>query len=268
MTVINEDLDLPDGGAPHPVQVRIRLAGAQGRPVLGRVISTGKTIVGQRLLTREDGIDSSGYWSVDLPANSDISPGGTTWYIQRQVGCDLFDSYVSVPVTGGPYEASTLEDDPVGEIAPSSLSNHAADTALHGGGVEVDFKFLTTDTVVTGTGGGFFTSHIAGTMVTIPDLDRPVYLFAHGPVLQQSGGPAEQSWGIYPQGSTGVFFALDSVLPADIDTTNARTFDLMARLPAHSAGNYVIGATGTSGNLTARSPATTLQKLSLRAVTA
>lgn len=267
MTTVYEDLDLPNGGTPQPAEVRIRLAGAQGRPVAGRVISTGKTIVGTLQLRTGAGITESGIWEADLPGNSDITPDGTTWLVERKVGCDRFEMYIDVPVTGGPYEASTLEADPLGTITPSALSGHASDVALHGGGIEVDFKAVTTSVTVTGTGGGLFATTVAGTMVTIPDLARPVYLFAHGPVIQPSGGPAEQSWGIYPASTTGVFFALDSTLPPDIDTTNTRTFDLMARLPPHSAGNYVIAATGTSGNLTARSPASTLQKLTLRAET-
>lgn len=269
MTVVFEDLDLPDSSTPWPAQVRVRLAGAQGRPVLGRRLSTGSAIVGETVLSTGNGINNAGYWALDLPAQSDISPGGTTWRIERHVpggGCLPFVSFITVPITGGPYEASTLEDDPLGEITPSALANHAADLLLHGGGIEVAFASISTAVTVTGTGGGLFTAAVPGLLVTVPDLARPVYLFGHVPGIQEPGGPSEGSFGIYPAGNTGIFAALDGVPVPDMDTTTARVVDPMARLAAHSPGDYVIAGTGAGGNLTLRVAASVLGLASIRAI--
>lgn len=270
MTVIYEDLDLPDTGTPWPAEVRIRLAGAQGRPVLGKTVSTNKTIVGETLLRTGagGGISNAGLWQADLVPNADILPAGTTYHVARKVGCQVYESYVSVPVTGGPYEAFTLEDDPLGTITPSALSAHASDLALHGGGIEVDYAEFNTAVTVTGTGGGFTVAAVPGLTVTVPDLARPVYLFAHVPVIQPSGGPAEASWGLFVSGSLGAFAALDVVAPPDIDTTTPRHVELFARLDPLSGGDYVVGATGVGGNLTTRAGTSAIAYASLRAVAA
>lgn len=269
MTVVFEQLQLPAGGAPNPVSVLVRLAGAQGRPVRGETVSTNTAIVGSKFLTIGNGIDSSGYWELDLQPSSDILPPGTTWYCRRQVGCDLYESYLSVPITGGPYEAFTLEDDPLGTITPSALSAHASDLALHGGGVELDFKFVNTAIVVTGSSGGLIMAPVTGTRVTVPDLARPVYLHGHIQAEQQSGGPTEQSWAVMKDdGIYGVFASLDSINPAGLNTTVPRPGNLWARLPAHSQGNYLICGTGSGGNLTAKLFGSAINLVFLRAFTA
>lgn len=270
MTIIYEDLDLPiAGGTPYPAEVRIRLAGAQGRPVLGKKISQAGTVAGEVLLsTANGGISSTGYWEADLWPNSDLSPGGTTYLVTRKVGCDAFATFISVPVTGGPYEASTREDDPLGEITPSALAAHAGDLALHGGGIQIDYKEVVTTVVVTGSGGGIFSAPVLGTTIVVPDLARPLRLHGHVPALQQPGGPTEESWGIFPLGTYGFFAELDSVSPSGLNTTIVRHGELWARLPAHSAGQYVIAGTGQSGNLTAVFAGSVLQKGFLEAITA
>lgn len=270
MTVIYEDLDLPDSSTPWPAEVRIRLAGAQGRPVLGKKISTGGTIVGELLLsTANGGIDGSGVWSADLWPSSDISPEGTTWRIERNVpACQSFVTFITSPITGAPVEASTVEDDPLGEIAASALSAHAGRLDLHGGGIEVAFASISTTVVVTGTSGGLVTAAVPGLLISVPDLARPIYVIGHVPGLQQSGGPAEGTFGIYPQGSLGIFAGLDSVPVPDMDTTTVRSVEPFGRLPSHSPGNYVIAGTGTGGNLTLKCAASVLNLASIRAVAA
>lgn len=263
MTIVYEDLDLPAGATPYPLDVRVRLAGAAGRPVLGKVVSTGKRIMGEQVLTLGDGISDAGLWSLDLPGNDDILPPGTTWYVRRQVGCEVEISYLNVPVTGGPFEAFTREDDPLGTITPSALSAHAADVDLHGGGIIIDRKVVTTSGVVTGSGGGLFCAEVPGTTITIPDLPRPVKVYARIPALQQTGGPAEHSWLLQPSGVPGVFSCLDSVNPAGLNTTTPRLANLFAVLDPHTPGNYVVAATGSSGNLTAKYGPSVLQKLSI-----
>lgn len=270
MTVIFEDLDLPGipGGTPWPAEVRIRLAGAQGRPVLGRTVSTNKAIVGELLLsTANGGITDAGYWEADLHPNSDIQPEGTTYLVTRKIGCVEFSSYLTVPITGGPYEAFTREDDPLGEITPSALSAHASDSQLHGGGIEYDFKYINAATVITGSAGGLTLAPLTGTMITVPDVARAVMLHGHLPALQQTGGPTDQSWGLFNVAlGYGAFAALDAVTPASLGTVASRHVDLWARVPAHSPGNYVIAGTGQSGNLTAKANASDIQKAFLQAL--
>lgn len=269
MTVIYEDLDLPDTSTPWPAEVRVRLAGAQGRPVLGKTVSTGKAIVGEKLLSTGNGITNAGIWTLDLVPNSDILPENTTYRIERSVpGCGTFLSFITVPVTGGPFEAFTVEDDPLGTITPSALAAHASRLDLHGGGIEVAFASISSTVTVTGTGGGLFSAAVAGLTVTVPDLARPVYLIGHIPAIQPPGGPAEGSFGIYPQNSLGIFAQLDGENIPDMDTTTARTVDPFVRLPAHTPGDFVIAGQGAGGNLTARVAATVLTLASLRAVAA
>ncbi len=271
MTTIFEDLDLPNvGGTPTPAEVRIRIAGAQGKPQLAKKISEAGTIIGELLLsTWNGGISSTGYWEADLWPTSDLSPGGLTYLVTRKVGCDVFQTFISVPVTGGPFEASTQEDDPLGEITPSALAGHAGDVTLHGGGIQIDYKFIQTTATVTGSAGGLVLSPLTGTMVTVPDLARPVHLIAHFPAVQPSGGPSEQNWGLFKSDSGfGAFAALDAASPAGLTTADDRAVELFAQLPAHSAGSYVIAGSGASGNFTARVAASAIQKCSLRAMAA
>jgi hypothetical protein len=130
---VTGNFDLPDGGAPYPAQVRVRLAGAQGLPILGIQISTGREIVGETVLTQADGIEADGSWSVPLVGQGDISPEGTTWRIERRLPSGIeYVTFHTVPVTGGPYAAYTLEDDPLGAIASSALSAHAAKRGIGG----------------------------------------------------------------------------------------------------------------------------------------
>jgi hypothetical protein len=268
VTFVNEDLDLPNSGTPWPAEVRVRLAGAQGRPVLGRQNSTGNSIVGEVVLSTGNGINNAGFWELDLIPSNDILPEGTRWRCERRVGgCQTYVSFLNVPVTGGPYAATLLEDDLMGEITPSALSFHASDLALHGGGIEIDFKYIDSAVVVTGTGGGLTLTPIPGLQITVPDLARAVMVHGRVPAMQQTGGPSEQSWGIFATDSGyGAFASLDSITPAGLVTTNSRTGDLWVRLPSHSAKNYAIAATGQGGNLTAKANASVLQRAFLRAV--
>jgi hypothetical protein len=263
MPIVFEDLDLP-GGATPDVAVDVRLAGNGGRPIIGKTISTGKLITGTEHLRIGQGIDEEGIWSLDLPGNSDIQPSGTTWRVDRYVGCDVFTSYLSVPVTGGPFEAFTLEADPLNDIDPGALAGHASNSALHGGGIELDYAEITSSVIV--TGAAFNLAAVPGLQIDIPDLARPVYVYGHLPALQTSGGPSEQSWGIFRDGVLSTFSALDAVSPAGLNTTTTRLALPFVRLPAHSSGSYVIGGGGNSGNLTARLLPSAINKASIFAV--
>lgn len=270
MTVVYEDLDLPDGGVPG-AYVEVRLAGGGGRPIAGRRVSTGSLIVGTTYLRNGAGIDSAGVWQMDLVPNSDILPEGTTWYVRRVIGCDEFISYISVPITGGPFEAFTIEDDPLGTIAPSALSAHASDLSLHGGGIEVDYAEIVSSVVVTGS--ALSAAAVPGLQITIPDLARPVYIYAKAAVELDgagTGGADDVSLGIFPSGSLGAFSAYDAVALLEANAAaggTAETLHSVARLPAHSPGDYVAGAQRTTTPFAARVVASVISKAILYAVT-
>jgi hypothetical protein len=269
MTVVKEQLGQPGPGTPWPLEVIIRLAGPGGRPVLGKVISTGETIVSERRLRSGDGINNSGYWELDLEPNSDIKPDGTTWFLERRAAsCTVYESFITVPITGGPFDAFYLEDDPLGTITPSALSAHASDQTLHGGGIQVDFKYIQTATIVTGSGGGLTLAPLTATQITVPDLARPIMLHGRLPLVQPSGGPNAASWGIFNVAlGYGAFGSLDSINAISLSATTNQTYNLWAELPAHSPGNYNLAGTGSSGNLTSQVACNALQRAFLRAVT-
>lgn len=128
MTLVFEDKDLPGGDAPGAVAVNVTLWGA-GQPITGRQVSTGKVITG----TKNVSVDNTGYWELDLVPNADIAPDGTTYRIDQLVGCDRYITYINVPVTGGPFNVLTIEDDAMNTVAASALSVHASDITLHAG---------------------------------------------------------------------------------------------------------------------------------------
>lgn len=247
MPIVYEDLDLPAGGSPN-AEVRITLVGAGGRPIAGRVQSTGKTVVGTTILTYDNGgINSAGIWSAGLVSNTDILPANTTYLIEREVGCNVPQIFVSVPASGGPFEASTIEDDPLNAIEPSVLSQHGADLALHGGGIELAWQDMTT--VATVTGAAFTIAQIPGLQVVVPDLARPVHLLARVFLATVSGAGAQDVQAcIAPSsavtgGQINALSVIDAVFFEGTDDDAIPTDKWMyARLPAHSAETYVVGA--------------------------
>lgn len=271
MPVVFEDLDLPAGGAPN-AEVRITLVGGGGRPIAGRVQSSGKTIVGTTRLTYDNGgINSQGIWSANLVSNTDILPENTTYLIEREVGCDVPQIFVSVPASGGPFEASTIEDDPLNSIEPSVLSQHAADLALHGGGIEIDYAEITT--AVTVTGGAIAVGNVSTLQITVPDLNRPVYLYGNLYVATVSGAGAQDvQGGIAPISAvTGSQINALALLNASFfegtdDDSIPTLLQFFARLPPHSASDYVIGASRISSPFNIRILSTALSKSTFYAV--
>lgn len=271
MPVVFEDLDLPAGGAPN-AEVRITLVGAGGRPITGRVVATNKKIVGTSRLTYDNGgINSEGIWSANLVPNSNIIPANTTYLIEREVGCDVPQIFVSVPASGGPFEASTIEDDPLNSIEPSVLAQHAADLSLHGGGIELDYAELTT--TVTVTGGAVALGNIPALQITVPDLARPVYLYGRLYLATVSGAGAQDvTIGIansaFVAGSQiNALAALDLAFFEGVDDDTIPTvLAAFARLPAHSPGDYVIGANRVTTPFNVRVLSTVLSKSTFYAI--
>lgn len=271
MPVVFEDLDLPAGGAPN-AEIRITLVGAGGRPITGRVVSTGKKIVGtSRLTYYNGGINSQGIWSADLVANSQILPANTTYLIEREVGCDTPQIFVSVPASGGPFEASTIEDDPLNSIEPSILSQHAADLSLHGGGIELDYAELTT--TVTVTGAALAVGNIATMQLTVPDLNRPVYLYGNLYVATVVGAGAQDVQGGIASISSlsgsqiNALGLLNATFLEGVDDDALPTLlEFFVRLPPHSAGDYVIGASRVTSPFNVRILSTGLSKSTFYAI--
>lgn len=258
MPIVMQDFDLPGGGTP-PTEVLITLWGA-GQPIVGKQVSTGKYILGtKRIIPNGDGI-----WSADLVGNSDILPSGTSYQISYTFSCDTQSVYVSVPVTGGPFTPQDIEVDAMNSVAPPILDVHAANNLLHGGGIELDYAEITSSVVVTGTGPAF--AAVPGLQITVPDVPRPVYVYARAPVQQTSGGPTEAAMGIHSAAVAPFLFLLLDFSTIAVNTTNPRMNYLMVKLPPHSGGDYVVTATGSSGNLTTMFAASTLSKAWIFAV--
>lgn len=262
--MVFEDLDLPGGVGAPPYVVEITLWGA-GRPIVGKEVSTNQYIGG----TYRPPIDSNGIWSAELVSNTDILPGGTTYRIVHNFGCDVYTTYISVPITGGPFDTQSIEVDAMNEVAPPILSIHASDLLLHGGGIELDYAELVTATVVTGGATGY--GAVPGVVVTVPDVPRPVYLHGHSNLVQQSGGPTAGTLGLHPitaAPSYLAFFQLEGSIAQTMSTTVGPTLDVWARLPPHSGGDYVLTARGNSGNFTVVVNGSVLTKTFLRAIAA
>lgn len=174
MPTVYEDLDLP-GGLTPTAAIEIYLAGAGGKPVLGQQISTGKTIAGTRRLSLGNGINDAGQWQLDLPGNDDIVPSGTTWRVHRRCDCHVYDTFISVPVTGGPYEALLLEDDPLNAIDQSTLATMRAD---------IDEElFFTQQTANQGPVTSTSFVDLTNLVATIEVPDKPFILEANIPLL-------------------------------------------------------------------------------------
>lgn len=262
MTIVFEDLDLP-GGGDIKCAIEVVLWGA-GRPTVGTQVSTNKKIVG----VTHPPVDAAGQWSLDLVGNDDIVPTGTTYRISRNcTGCDEDITFISVPVTGGPFETTSMEVDAMNSVTPPQLSIHASDFNLHGGGFELDFASLSSEVTVTGSAGAV--AIVTGVQVTVPDLPRPIYLFGKAPFKQPPGaGPAEAVLAINPALNLGALAILDHTflegLNTDAETTTAF---VVVRLPPHSAGDYALTAKGNTSNFTAVISANPLNKAILWAET-
>lgn len=262
MITVMEDLDLPGSGTP-PALIEITLWGA-GRPVVGREVSTGKYIAGtKRIVPNNDGI-----WSAELVSNLDIIPEGTTYQIKHLLGCDNIESYISVPITGGPFTPQQIEVDAMNSVAAPALSIHASDLLLHGGGIELDYADIVSDIVVTGTGSTY--AAIPGLVVTVPDVARPVYLYGQVSLTQQSGGPTAATVALVAGtlATPGIFASLDAETRNGLVTTvdQAAKAQLMVRLAPHSGGDYQMGARGNSSNFTVVVRASVLGRASIHAI--
>lgn len=146
----------------------------------------------------------------------------------------------------------TSADDPTWEgsdVTPNIP--HAGDDTIHGGGQEVDYAKVTTS--ITGwTVSTFFLHPIAGCVVTVPDLDHPVYLEAGIPI-HHSAANCQVSTHIAAASASDIVFGTEiGASFAFIGTAGKNTSPRAhARLEPHTPGDYQLFIqSDTAGTLT------------------
>lgn len=102
MTVVQECL-----GKPGKIPVTATLWGEVG-PIIGFDLNTSELVSTVSATATGD----DGCWSMNLVSNDDISPANTTWRVERDdflTHKKDYVTFISVPPTGGPYEAWDLQ---------------------------------------------------------------------------------------------------------------------------------------------------------------
>lgn len=263
MTIVFEDLNLPGGGN-TPVVIEVTLWGA-GQPVVGQQISTGLFIAG----TQRPPIDSSGIWQLDLVPNSDITPANTSYQIEHNFGCDVITTYISVPITGGPFNTQQIEVDAMNTIAPAVLGVHAGDILLHGGGIELDYAEIVSSIVVTGDANNL--AVIPGLAVEVPDLPRPVYVYGRA-IVQSISGTVDIDVGIsFWNGSATllpILGHLDIAGVFGVTTTQSIPVEVLKRIPPHTPGLVALTARRNASPFAVRVIAFAFAVSSIRAIAA
>ena len=249
MPVITEDLDVP-GGAGLKCQVVVTLVGAGGAPATG-FTADGHAIVGRNVVIPVEPPGDTSDWQLDLVANSALTPAGTAYrrVIQTAQGV-VADDYFSVPAGGGPYMLKDRLTEAPASIASPALSVHAADLALHGGGIELDYEVRTTNLTISATGTAL--TEIA--RVTIPLVAQPIYLEAVVNVTASSG-TADLLFCLTASGTPTTLGSLDAGTAIGVPTAaveaNGRKVRLSARLaPSTPAGDYILGGNLLAGTAT------------------
>jgi hypothetical protein len=248
MPVITEDLDIP-GGTGLKCQVIVTLVGAGGAPAVGYT-ADGRAVVGRNVVVPPEppGLST---WQLDLVANSALIPAGTAYrrVIQTAQGV-VADDYFTVPAAGGPYLLKDRLATPPASIASPALDLHAADLALHGGGIELDYEVRTTNLTISATGTAL--TEIA--RVTIPLVARPIYLEAEVNAAASSG-TANLLFCLTASGTATTLGSLDAGTAIGVPTAaveaNGRKVRLSARLaPSTPAGDYILGGNLLAGTAT------------------
>ena len=127
MTTINMDLDFPGGGPAAHATVAVRLqAGTAGG-------TDGVTVIGDTVKVK---LSATGTGSIDLTANSAITPANTYYSFTLEGARPALVRHISVPVSGGPYD---LGDVSIQVAAP------AAPTVYPAPGAGTDGQYLHTD---------------------------------------------------------------------------------------------------------------------------
>lgn len=130
MTVITEELALPDGTNPGGWTVTIQLVGENGLPIEGFNSDGNTTVVGRLRVPV-----AAGSWSADLTPNDVIIPGGTVW--KRTItggggtgsGGLAWSDYFDVPSGGGPHVLEDVLTDVPGDLPSPQAVTQAILTA-------------------------------------------------------------------------------------------------------------------------------------------
>lgn len=139
MTTVNENIDLPGLAVPgDAVIIRIDVVDDNLRPISSFLTSTGITVISPY----EFRLAANSQWSLDLPANSLLTPAGTKYRRIVQWGNNAYFDFIDVPAAGGPYRVDQILSDPPAALASSALTAHAADTTQHGGGKRLGIAHL------------------------------------------------------------------------------------------------------------------------------
>lgn len=154
MPTLTETLELPGSVDPQDVTVVVELWG-DGAALHGFDANT----IGGKLRT------AGASWSIDdIVGNADIIPAGTVYRVERWwpgLRAPLVD-FIEMPTTGTTWRVDQLLVDEPATSESAALALHAADTDLHGGGLQLfaahksDGLFATTSTApvpVTGWSG-------------------------------------------------------------------------------------------------------------------
>lgn len=232
----------PSGGSAGAgrVRVRFRLVDSNGR----HVTQAWDTNAGRVIVDYEDvDLDAEGDYTIDLPANVDIEPAGTRWSrVVMLRGNEGPARSLIVPAGGGPYDELDILDEAVDPLPTPEPSN------------ELDAAEVTSP--VTGLTGDFGLKAIANTVVTVPQLARPVYLFGVAP-LQLSADDEVCGAAIAPTGSTSLAEAVATHQAqrggdppvGGLLGDPVLTCSPWARLPANSPGDYQLFAYASAGTV-------------------
>lgn len=231
MPTVTGKVAKPDLSAKDVTSVTMELVDGNGNPVRAFRTSTDETIVGPQPLTL-----TNGSYSVVLPGNVDLNPAGTRY--RRRIylpGGSTVDDLLIVPATAGPYTEEDILASPLVPVPTATPSNeiaHAVRTTSPGGLVTNGLNMVAVPLLV----------------ITIPDLDRPVWVWAQnymtsntanvnvGTTIALVGSTLGQQVGIAQSfvGATGKVGAPVA----------------WARLPAHSPGDYQSFVTGDASTIT------------------
>lgn len=158
------------------------------------------------------------------------------------------------------------DNDPEWTGAGSEAPNpHVGDNTLHGGGIEVDYAEITANTSPLAISTLTLTA-IAGLVVTVPTLLRPVYLAAQVH-MRHSVASATAAALFARVGETNLNNARGPAYVTHRATGANVTACAFYRVPAGTtAGDWQVFLTGDAGNVTVI--ASTIAPSSIRAVTA
>lgn len=231
MTQVRGKITRADGTAIAGGRVRFTLTGANR----GFVTADDETIVDPGDATNLDG---AGAYLIDLPGNTAINPAGTRW--QRELlgpdGRVLARDDLVVPASGGPYWEEDILASPPAAIPMAGPSNEidvAERTTSPGALVLNGFNLLT----------------IPDLVVTVPDLDQPVWILCQL-WMESNTANVNIDSAIAAPGSNTIGQQI-AAAPGFVGAAGKETSPIAwARRPAHSPGEWQAAVTGDAGTIT------------------